>query len=205
MQRLGIAAGVWGLLAVGMFPAVANPFSAAFVETFRQTCVPERLSYEGSVNHARAIGWTAAEPASHREFGKVMDLSAKGLEEAKEEGIEIAFRQNTFAKTVDGRQLHLVVSFAESEHIDEIGCYLYDFSAAAPVDAAAVGAMLGVDAAQSMETAEIVSHVWGPPPSMPRTLDTYLTYIPAGSPHVAQGGFDGVVLKFTTSAPDGEG
>jgi hypothetical protein len=40
---------------------------------------------------------------------------------------------------------------------------------------------------------------------MPRTLDTHLTFIPAGSPHVAEAGFDGVVLKFTTSAPDGEG
>jgi hypothetical protein len=39
---------------------------------------------------------------------------------------------------------------------------------------------------------------------MPRTLDTYLTFIPPGSPHVGQTGFDGIVLKFTTSAPDRE-
>lgn len=206
MRRLGIAAGVSGLLAVGVLPAAANPFSATFVETFRETCVPERLSYEGTVGHARALGWMAVEPSSHPKFAKVMEHSAKGLEEAKTDGMELSFQQVSLVRTVESRDLHLIVSFTGSEYLDQIGCYLYDFAATEPVDAAAVGRMLGIAApAQSMETAEITSHVWGPPPSMPRTLDTYLTYIPAGSPHVDQTGFDGVVLKFSTSAPEEAG
>ncbi len=206
MHRLGLVAGVSGLFVVGVLPAAANPFSAAFVETFRETCVPERLSYEGTVGHARALGWAAVEPSSHPEFAKVMEHSAKGLEEAKADGLELSFRQVSLVRTVESRDLHLIVSFTGSEYLDQIGCYLYDFDAAEPVDPAAVGRMLGIAApAQSMETAEITSHVWGPPPSMPRTLDTYLTYIPAGSPHVEQTGFDGVVLKFSTSAPDEAG
>lgn len=205
MHRLGIVAGCAVSLA-GVLPAVANPWSATFVETFKETCVPERLSYEGTLAQARISGWTPVEPASQAEFARVMDKSAAGLAEAKAEGLEIAFRSGTFARSVEGRDLHLVVSFAESDYLDEIGCYLYDFQATEPVDAAAVGQMLGIAApAQSMDTAEIVSHVWGPPPSMARTLDTHLTFIPVGSPHAEQAGFDGVVLKFTTSAQDGEG
>ena len=205
MHRLGLVAAVSGLLAAGVLPAAANPFSAAFVETFRETCVPERLSYEGTVGHAKALGWVAVEPSSHPEFAKVMEHSAKGLEEAKADGLELSFQQVSLARKVESRELHLIVSFTESEFLDQIGCYLYDFSATEPVPAADVSAMLGTGIAQSMETAEITSHVWGPPPSMPRTLDTYLTYIPAGSPHVEQTGFDGVVLKFSTSAPDEAG
>ncbi len=206
MRRLGLAAGLVVLTAGGTVPSAANPFSAAFVETFRETCVPERLSYEGTLANAQRVGWTTIEPAASAEFGAVMAKSAEGLEEARAEGIAIGFQSGSFARTVDGRTLNLVVSLAESEYLNEIGCYLYDLDPTEAVDAAAVSAMLGLAApAQSMRTGEIVSHVWGPPPAMPRTLDTHLTFIPAGSPHVAEAGFDGVVLKFTTSAPDGEG
>ena len=206
MHRLGLVAGVSGLLAAGAFPAVANPFSVAFVETFREACVPERLNYERTVGLAKTLGWVAVEPSSHPEFAKVMEHSAKRLEEAKADGLELSFRHVALARKVESRDLHLIVSFAESEFLDQIGCYLYDFAATEPVDAAAVGQMLGIAVpAQSMETEEIVSHVWGPPPKMARTLDTYLTYIPAGSPHVEKTGFDGVVLKFSTSAPEEAG
>ncbi len=208
-NRTRIPAGLLGLVllaSVNVCEAAANPFSAAFVETFREACVPERLSYEGTVGHAKALGWVAVEPSSYPEFAKVMEHSAKGLEEAKADGLELSFQHVALARKVESRDLHLIVSFTGSEFLDQISCYLYDFAATAPVDAAAVGQMLGIAApAQSMETAEITSHVWGPPPSMPRTLDTYLTYIPAGSPHVEQTGFDGVVLKFSTSAPDEAG
>ena len=37
---------------------------------------------------------------------------------------------------------------------------------------------------------------------MPRTGDTYLSYIADGSSYVADTGFSGLVLKFETSEPD---
>ena len=193
------------LLAAGVSPAAANGFSVAFVDAFKSACIPQRLSYQGTVDHARSDGWAGFDVASHPEFDAVMKLSAKGLEEAKAEGLAVAFQYEAFAKTVSDRPLHLIVSLGESEYLDEIGCYLYDFSAEAPIVANDVSSALGIKPAQSMETAELSGHVWGPPPSMPRTLDTYLTYIPKGSPNVEAAGFDGVVLKFTTSAPDEEG
>jgi len=184
--------------------AVANPFSAAFVDAFKSTCIPQRLSYQGTVDHAKSDGWAAFDVTAHPEFDAVMKLSAKGLEEAKAEGLEVAFQYEAFSKTVSDRPLHLIVSLGKTEYLDEIGCYLYDFAAEQAIVANDVSGALGVKPAQSMETAELSGHVWGPPPSMPRTLDTYLTYIPKGSPNVSQAGFDGVVLKFTTSAPDEE-
>ena len=204
-MRRALAAGSIVLLAAGVSPAVANGFSAAFVDAFKSACVPQRLSYKGTVEQAKAEGWATFDVVSHPEFDAVMKLSAKGLEEAKAEGLAVAFQYEAFAKTVSDRPLHLVVSFGETEYLDEIGCYLYDFGAEAPVIANDVSGALGIKPAQSMETAELSGHVWGPPPSMPRTLDTYLTYIPKGSPNVEAAGFDGVVLKFTTSAPDEEG
>jgi hypothetical protein len=205
-DRCRTLAGMAGVMALSLpYPAAANDVSAAFVEAFKSACVPQRLSYQGTVEHAKAEGWTRFDVASHPEFDAVMKLSAKGLEEAKAEGLEVAFQYEAFAKTVSDRPLHLIVSLAESEYLDEIGCYLYDFGAEAPIVANDVSGVLGIKPAQSMETADLSGHVWGPPPSMPRTLDTYLTYIPKGSPNVEMAGFDGVVLKFTTSAPDGEG
>jgi hypothetical protein len=202
--RRTLAAGSIVLLAAGVSPVAANGFSAAFVDAFKSACIPQRLSYQGTVDHAKSNGWTAFDVASHPEFDAVMKLSSKGLEEAKAEGLEVAFQYEAFAKTVSDRPLHLIVSLAESEYLDEIGCYLYDFEAEQAIVANDVSGALGIKPAQSMETAELSGHVWGPPPSMPRTLDTYLTYIPKGSPNVSQAGFAGVVLKFTTSAPDGE-
>jgi hypothetical protein len=203
--RRAFAAGSIVLLAAGASPAVANGFSAAFVAAFKSACIPQRLSYQGTVDHAKSDGWAAFEVVSHPEFDAVMKLSAKGLEEAKAEGLAVAFQYQAFAKTVSDRPLHLIVSLGETEYLDEIGCYLYDFSAEQAIVANDVSGALGIKPAQSMETAELSGHVWGPPPSMPRTLDTYLTYIPKGSPNVEKAGFDGVVLKFTTSAPDEEG
>jgi hypothetical protein len=198
-------AGLAGLMLLSCADvAVANPFSAEFVDAFKSACIPQRLSYEGSLQQAKAEGWATFNVASHPEFDAVMKLSAKGLEEAKAEGLEVVFQYEAFSKTVSDRPLHLIVSLGETEYLDEIGCYLYDFDAEAAVVANDVSGALGIKPAQSMETAELSGHVWGPPPSMPRTLDTYLTYIPKGSPNVELAGFDGVVLKFTTSRPDEE-
>lgn len=185
--------------------AVADSaWSKTFVETFRAACVPQRLSYDGTLAQAKAEGWTAFDPSGHRKFAAAMAKSDAGMAEAREEMPDLAFRSETFAKQVSGRPLHLVVSFTQSEFLDAIGCYLYDFDAAEPVDPQAVTAMLGIEPGQSMSDATMTSVVWGPSPDMPRTLDTYMTFLPPGSPHVEQTGFDGLVLKFSTSAP-GEG
>lgn len=179
--------------------------STAFVEAFRTACVPQRLSFEGTAEQARVEGWTAVEDEDHAELAAVLAKSEEGMREAEDEGLEIDFRYEAFARPHGEGRLHLVVSLAASDYLDEVGCYLYDFEATAPIDPNAVTAMIGHPPVQSHADDTITANVWGPSEGMPRTLDTYLTYIPPGSPLVDQGGFDGTVLKFTTSAPEDDG
>lgn len=185
-------------------PALANEWPAQFAEAFRGACVPQRLSYEGTLAEAKAAGWTAFDPAGHAEFGAIMAKSAAAMEEEKADMPDMAFRSETFSREVVGRPLHLVVSLVESEYLDAVGCYLYDFEATEPVGASAVSNLLGVKPAQMHSDETMVAHVWGPPPAMPRTLDTYMTFLPPGSPHAETAGFDGVALKFSTSVPGEE-
>lgn len=206
-MRRGLSRSAFGaiLVLVGAGPAIASEaWAAAFAEAFRAACVPQRLSYEGTLQQARAEGWIGFDPAEHPEFGAVMAKSAEALEDAGEDLPGMSYRHETFAREIDGRGLHLVVSFMESEYLDAVGCYLYDFAAIEPIPASAVSNILGVKPGQTHRDETMVAYVWGPPPSMPRTLDTYLIFVPAGSPHAEQAGFDGQVLKFSTSAPGEE-
>lgn len=190
-----------GLLSMGTVPAGTADFGAALASELAKTCVPQRMSYEGSLAEAKTHGWLPIEQVSHPEFAAVMERSAAGLKAARDEGIAIDFQSQAFAKTVDDRPLHLLVSLAKTKESDEVSCYLYDFDAVAPADPAPLSAILGLAPADSVDTAELVAHAWGPPPAMDRAGDTYLTYLPKGSPHAATAGFDGVVLKFSTSIP----
>jgi hypothetical protein len=197
------------LLALGAFALSSGGASAQaphpFVDTFAKTCVPQRLTYEGTVAQAKTEGWVETAPDAHPEFAAVMAKSAAGLKEAEADGLTMGFQSTNFMREQGGTKLFLVVSFTTSEYLNEIGCYLYDFDATEPVPSIAVTNMLGVKPANAQLDEAITAYVWGPPPKMPRTLDTYMTFLPPGSPHVEAAGFDGVVLKFTTSAPDKEG
>ncbi|QDZ01688.1 hypothetical protein FQ775_15650 [Nitratireductor mangrovi] len=185
-------------------PAAGGDWSATFVEAFRAACVPQRLSYEGTLAQASAEGWSEFAPADHAEFGAVMAKADAALK-AEAAEMEIDYRGASYAREVGGRPLHLFVSLVETEYLNAVGCYLYDFEAGEPVRAAAVSNVLGIKPAQSHSDDALVATVWGPPPSMPRTLDTHLIFIPAGSPHAETTSFDGVVLKFETSVPGKEG
>ena len=191
------------LLLSGAGHAVASEaWAAAFAETFRAACVPERLSYEGTLAQARSEGWADFAPAGHVEFAAMLEKTDDALREAEEDLPGMTYRQETFAQDVEGRPLHLVVSFAQSEYLDAVGCYLYDFDATEPVPASAISNLLGIKPARSHRDETMIAYVWGPPPGMPRTLDTYLIFVPTGSPYADQAGFDGQVLKFTTSAAE---
>ena len=188
-----------GLAVSAASPAVAEAdWSTSFVETFQSACVPERTSYERTLSHVRGEGWSAFDVSEHAEFSAMMEIVEEAVE-ADGEDMDMTFESETLARHVEGRPLHLVVSLVESEYLDTVGCYLYDFDADAPIQTSVVSNLLGVKPAQMHRDETIESAVWGPPPSMPGTLDTYLTYIPPGSAVAKLTGFDGVVLKFTTS------
>ena len=118
-----------------------------------------------------------------------------------------------FTREIAGRPHLLAVSLLLTEFMDTAGCYLYDFAATEPIDPEPLTRLLGRpmgyttdggDPDYAVDPTELVSMVWGPSPALPRTGDTYLTFIPEGSPHAARIGFTGLMLKFSTSLPSWE-
>ena len=196
------------LAALVVTPALAAPaaYDIAFVSEFADACVPQRLSFEGTKQTALAGGWQAVERTAHPELDVMMGKSEAGAKDP--ELFDVSFAYQVFSKSIEGATHFLVVS-RSSAAIEEggdpfthIGCYLYNFDAAAPIDPEPVSALTGNPIANSQVDMHINSWVWGPPCPMPRTGDTYLTFIPEVSQYKEQTGFTGLVLKFSTSEPD---
>lgn len=197
------------------------PFAAAradeaaerqFVAAFGEACIPERLSHRGTLDHVATLGWEPVAPGKNPAADRLIATAVAELAREKAED-DFAFEGELafFTRTIGTRTYLLAVSAVLSEYIDLNGCYLYDFAAKEPVDPALVSTLLGTEPAYSTDgddpyyaadPAELISTVWGPPPGLPRTMDTYLTFIPADSPIADRLGFTGAVLKFSTSLPD---
>jgi len=204
------------LLALAVVPAAAAEsadYGQAFVDAFAEACVPQRLSYEGTIAHARSIGWITATPEDHPELAAMMAASERGMAEAKAEDpdLQFEFQGVHLSKSVAGTPHFLFVGRTSSiigEPDDPlnpwvyIGCYLYNFDATEMIDIAPVGALLDKPLSHSVDHDGVIGHVWGPACSMPRTGDTYLTLITEASPQKAATGFTGLGLKFETSEPD---
>lgn len=207
IRALGVA-----LLAVAAAPAFATEFDygPAFVDAFATACVPERLSYPGTKAHAETLGWTAAVAAAHPELDAMMAIMHKSADEAAED-LQGTFEYEIYAKPVADVAHYLIVSRATyivdpgQEPPDPwvyIGCYLYNFDATEAIDPAPVSALIGKEIAYQVDQDGLISYTWGPPCPMPRTGDSYLTFIAEQSVHTAQTGFSGLMMKFETSEPD---
>lgn len=203
------------LAALFLSPARADaPDGERFVAAFGEVCIPERLSYQGTLVLAERLGWETIVPGEDATVDRFLAHARDQLEAAGQED-DFAFeaRMEVFRREIDGRRYLLAVDLVLSEYINLLGCLLYDFAATEPIDAALVTRLLdhpiayttdGGDAEQAVAPALLIGTVWGPSPSLPRTLDTYLSFIPEGSPIAEQTGFTGLVLKFSTSQPDRE-
>jgi hypothetical protein len=124
---------------------------------------------------------------------------------------DASFEYAVYAKAIEGTEHHLVVgrsSFVIGEPDDPlnpwvyVGCYLYNLDASSPLDPEPVTALVGNPIGQTRESDGVVSHIWGPPCPMPRTGDTYLSFVAEGSELAGQVPFTGIALHFTTSELD---
>lgn len=202
------------LAALCLTPAYAEtPDGEAFVAAFGEVCIPERLSYKGTLALAEELGWQHVVPGENADYDRFIAHTADML--AEETAEDPDFSQGSdgawFTREIGERPHLLAVSYQLSQYLDTLGCYLYDFAATAPIDPEPVTKLLGWPIAYATSGGDplyavdpdlFVSTVWGPPPSLPRTGDTYLTFIPQGSEVAAQTGFTGLMLKFSTSLPD---
>ncbi len=202
---MAVASVVLASCAVPVLAVETSEAGQAFVDAFAEACVPGRLSYEATRDAAVAAGWTLVGRDSHPELASTMsrmDEVMIGEGEGRPEA-EVTL----YGKELFGKRLHLTVARLESvisqdqPPFVQVGCNLYDFDATGPVDAALVTAMLDTPIADSIDRDGIIGHVWGPACSMPRTFDTYLSYVAPGTPASEAVGFSGVTLNFSTSSP----
>lgn len=187
--------------------------SEAFVSAFGEVCIPERLSYKGTLALAGNLGWRPVVTGENVEYDRFIVHSESLLAQEVSEDPDLVQGSGGawFTREIGGRPHLLAVSYLLTDYLNSVGCYLYDFNATAPIDPEPVTRLLGHEIAYSSDGDDplyavdpelLISTVWGPPPRLPRTLDTYLTFIPRGSEVEAQTGFSGLLLKFSTSLPD---
>src|SRR5690606_10169278 len=199
-----------------MSPVQAGtPDGEAVVAAFGEVCIPQRLRYKGTLALAEELGWQHVVPGENADYDRFIahsDILLAG-EVAKDPDFSQGSDGAWFTLEIEGRSHLLAVSYLLTEYLDALGCYLYDFAATAPIDPEPVTRLLGQPIAHTTDGGDpfyavdpelLVTTVWGPPPRLPRTLDTYLTFIPQGSEVAAQTGFTGLMLKFSTSLPDRE-
>lgn len=204
-QRAAMFAGVAALSVVSL-PALAAPtaYDLAFVTAFEEACVPGRLSYQSTQDTAVAQGWSEVARDSHPKLAALLALSE---EAAKDPELGATYEMTVYGRDVDGLPHHLVVArtsavLSEGEApFVQVGCYLYNFDATVPLDPEPVTALIGASPSGSQEQDGAISHVWGPGCMMPRTFDTYLSFVAEGSETAKQVPFTGIALNFSTSEP----
>ena len=185
-------------------PAHAGaPEGPAFVAAFAEACVPQRLSYPGTLDHAKSAGWSEVAENAHPELDAVLAAADRETKEMAEDGW--TFERASLSREVGGRKNFLIVTRVHApEIITLIGCYLYDFDASAEIDPQPVSDLIGNPIGRTVEDKGLLQYTWGPNPARPRTLDTNLSFIAEDSPHTEVTGFSGLVLKFETSEPDAQ-
>lgn len=207
-MRLAALAGLLAALAATPALAVPAQYDIDFVSEFADVCVPQRMSYPGTQETALATGWIEVKRDAHPELDAMMAVSE---EMAAAPDLQATFEYKLYSKQIADIDHYLVVSRMSAiigEPTDPInpwvyvGCYLYNLDATAAIDPEPVTALIGKPIANSQVDETVVGYTWGPPCAMPRTGDTYLTYLPEGNEYAAQAGFSGLVLKFDTSEPD---
>lgn len=200
--------GLLAALSAGSAMAAPSAYDIAFVSEFAEACVPQRLSYPGTLETARQVGWAPVERTAHPELDAMLAISEAA---ALDPELQATFQYQIFGKSFEGTEHVLVVSRSsfvvdsEQDPVDPwvlVGCYIYNLDATAPIDPEPVTALIGKPIANGISDATLTAYVWGPPCPMPRTGDTYLTFVPEGSPQAEATGFSGLVLKFSTSEPD---
>ncbi len=200
VAAMAIAAAVAGAPGV----RAEEPDAASFFAAFAQACIPKRLSYDGTISHATSLGWRETGESDHPELEELTATADHEAAIMTRDDPDTQLQRAQFVRDVAGRPHYLIVTRVETpDIITLIGCYLYDFEATAPINPDTITSLLGRPLGRTVEDEGFLQHTWGPNyEARPRTLDTNLSFIAEGSPHVATTGFSGLVLKFETSEPE---
>lgn len=214
--KVALATGLTVLALITAAPGHSQaPDGQALATTFGEVCIPERFSHDGTVALAHELGWQAVVAGENAEYDRfIAHAEARLAEEVAEDPDLIQGSESAWlTRDIGGRPHLLAVSLLLTSVMDTLGCYIYDFAANAPIDPEPVTNLLGQEVAYTTDGDDpffavdpqlLVTTVWGPPPGLPRTGDTYLTFIPESSAVAGETGFAGLMLKFSTSLPSWE-
>lgn len=192
-------------LAILVLPgaASASPLTGdGFLATFATACLTGYRDPDRRDAAIEAAGWHPVADDANEMLSRMLALSRQSLVDAeREDGYSGSAK--VYGR-LDGAESPYLVTTAlkipdDGEGaIDLLGCYLYDFDAAEPLDPALVTARFG-EAPAEVEDQEgiIVSHAWRIE-QLPGVWELRSTYIPAGSPGVDVTGFSGRVLILTS-------
>ncbi len=191
----GIALCGWFALAERGIKASAavEPVVDVRFEAFRDVCVDDRHDYAALQIRVLAEGWRPAGARDHPELEALLGRSA-ALELAGDAGASL----ESYGKPVGTTNAYLVLTHLVSEQIDLVGCFLYDFAAAEPIDPDIISAWIGAAPSDTVDQPDvIIGHSWNAPESLPGTWDVYLAFLPEGSAAAAEAGVSGIGLRIT--------
>lgn len=204
-SALFFATTLFGLAAMAGAARADAPDGEMFVNAFRQACVPQRASYEGTIANLKSIGWAEVDPTVDPQLQKLVQVAdTTVLDAARARDEDWKYTRTVFAAYIKARPHFAMVTRLDApDVVTLVGCYLYDLGATEPIDPEIVTAFLGVPVAETIEEKGMTGYNWGPSPKLGRTLETDLFFITKGSPMRDASGFAGVMLKFETSEPNG--
>jgi hypothetical protein len=170
--------------------AAAPPAVAAdrpMLDAFRAAC--ERTGDLDAMNaDATASGWQAMSEDADPRIAKLTRIGREAVEkDGKLAGV-------AYRRTVDGRELFLITSrYEDKTGFWGVGCRLYDFDAAAPIETVALQSWMG-KAPTGVETPApgIQRRLWEPGWRNGMTVEA--SYVPAGHEIGTRFGVQGNVL-----------
>ncbi len=140
--------------------AAATPAAAdnpAFAE-YDRLCTD--LSDVNALNAAAAAaGWERFSPEAQSPLGQLLALADSVTRGAPEAGTLV---NTAYRKTVNGRELHAVVSSLTGGPLSATECRVYDFAAAAPPSAETIAAWTSAPTTSSNNQMGVTSWEWSP-------------------------------------------
>lgn len=196
------AASAFGIVVLLATPVMAAPsaYDTEFVSQFADACVTARTGFEANKAAVEAAGWVAVGEGANPELGAIIGYSNAAAADIRANNGTFDFV--AYSKAIAGAEHYLILSDAlvgyGPQRQNLLGCYMYNFDAAAATDPAAVTALVGAEPTQSQIDMHVSSWQWNAPAKLAGVLDVYLTFVPEVSQYKDQYGFAGLVLQLNT-------
>jgi hypothetical protein len=193
-MRCVLAGTAWLLLGAA---ALADTTGDVRLDAFRDVCVPQRHDLAAMQALAATI-WSSVGDDADETLARVMEAARKGMTPAPGEkmiGIAVPYRRE-----IDGRPLFLVLTNIRLEQAEINGCFLYDFAATVPLDAALVSGWLKESPTETVNEPGVMEGNTWTAAEYPGVVDLRSGFIPPGSPAQAIAGFSGVALALSAGA-----